>query len=322
MSFSMALKKVARTVLSYSALMAIALGFSLVELALTSMCWAATINVATTANLQTLVNNNPTNTTFSLAPGIHRLQSVVPKTGDMFVGQTGAIVSGAALLTSFTQSGSYWTAHVSVTGASSYPGQCNSSTPACIYPEDLFFNNVPKTRVASLSGVGPGKWYLNYSTGTAYMGDNPAGYTVEMSELRQAFYGSASTVQINNLTIEKYACLAQMGAVDGSGGGATWAVEYSEIRFNHGRGISTGNGMWVYKNLIHYNGQLGIGGGSSRRPQINGNWPSRFTDSYVLLWLLYAANFTNGYLKTNYRDDPPGGGYGMCFQQVRLIHRK
>ena len=135
--------------------------------------------------------NNPASTTFSLAPGIHRLQSVVPKSGDAFVGQTGAILSGAALLTSFTQSGSYWTAHVTVTQAASYPGKCNSSSPACIYPEDLFFNNVPKTRVTSLSSVGPGKWYLNYSTGTAYMGDNPAGYTVEMSELRYAFTGGS-----------------------------------------------------------------------------------------------------------------------------------
>ncbi|MGO8814046.1 MAG: right-handed parallel beta-helix repeat-containing protein [Terriglobia bacterium] len=293
MNSSMALRKIVLRALYYSALIVMAIGFSFFGRAQSSTCWGATINVATTATLQTLVNNNPTNTTFSLAPGIHRLQSVVPKTGDVFVGQTGAIVSGAALLTSFTQSGSYWTAHVSVTQASSYPGQCNASSPACIYPEDLFFNNVPKTRVTSLASVGPGKWYLNYSTGTAYMGDNPAGYTVEMSELRQAFYGSASSVQINNLTIEKYACPAQMGAVDGSGGGATWAVEYSEIRFNHGRGISTGNGMWAYKNLIHYNGQLGIGGGgTSFTVQSNQIYNNNYA-GYSYYWEAGGAKFAN-----------------------------
>jgi hypothetical protein len=36
-------------------------------------------------------------------------------------------------------------------------------------------------------------------------------------------------------------------------------------------------------------------------------------------WLCYAANFTNGYLHTNYRDDPPGGGYGMSLQEMRLL---
>jgi len=303
MNSTMALRKISRGALYYSALMVLAIGFSFFGRAQGSICWGATINVATTANLQTLVTENPTNTTFSLAPGIHRLQSVVPKTGDVFVGQTGAILSGAALLTSFSQSGSYWTAQVSVTEASSYPGQCNSSSPACIYPEDLFFDNVVKTRVTSLSSVGPGKWYLSYSTGTAYMGDDPAGYTVEMSELRQAFSGSASTVQINNLTIEKYASLAQMGAVDGSGGGSGWAVEYSEIRFNHGRGITTGNGMWVYENLIHNNGQLGIGGGgTSFTVQSNKIYTNDYA-GYSYYWEAGGAKFasaTTALIEYNY----------------------
>jgi hypothetical protein len=34
---------------------------------------------------------------------------------------------------------------------------------------------------------------------------------------------------------------------------------------------------------------------------------------------MYAANFTNGYLKTDYKADPPDSGYGMCVQQVRLL---
>jgi hypothetical protein len=49
------------------------------------------------------------------------------------------------------------------------------------------------------------------------------------------------------------------------------------------------------------------------------NIPSKFIAADGRgLWLMYAANFTNGYLHTNYRDDPPGSGYGMCLQQVRL----
>jgi hypothetical protein len=257
------LKKIVSKVLYYTTLVVIASGLSLFDLAPTSIAWAGqTINVATTDNLQTLVNQYPPSTTFSLAPGIHRLQSVVPQSGDSFVGQTGAILSGAALLTTFTQSGSYWTAHVTVTQAASYPGQCNANSPACIYPEDLFFNTVPKTRVTSLSLVVPGTWYLNYSTGTAYMGDNPAGYTVEISELPYAFGGGASSVMISNLTIEKYASVGN-GAISGGSGGMWWAIEGNEIRYNHGWGIASGNGMYIYKNNVHHNGQLGIGGGGN-----------------------------------------------------------
>lgn len=263
MNFRTALKKIASKVLYSTSLVMIASGLSFFNLAHTSIAWAGqTINVATTDNLQTLVNQYPPATTFSLAPGIHRLQSVVPQSGDSFVGQTGAILSGAALLTTFTQSGSYWTARVSVTQAASYPGQCNTNSPACIYPEDLFFNNVPKTRVTSLCLVVPGTWYLNYSTGTAYMGDNPAGYTVEISELPYAFSGVATSVIISNLVIEKYACVAQSAAVNGAQS-TWWTIEGNEIRYNHGRGISSGNGMYIYNNNVHTNGNLGIGGSAS-----------------------------------------------------------
>ena len=51
-------------------------------------------------NLQALVNLNPPSTTLSLAAGVDRLQSVVPKSNDSFVGQTGAILSGAGILIS------------------------------------------------------------------------------------------------------------------------------------------------------------------------------------------------------------------------------
>jgi len=36
-------------------------------------------------------------------------------------------------------------------------------------------------------------------------------------------------------------------------------------------------------------------------------------------WLCYASNFTNAYLDTNFKDDPPGGGYGMVLQEFKLL---
>jgi hypothetical protein len=53
------------------------------------------------------------------------------------------------------------------------------------------------------------------------------------------------------------------------------------------------------------------------------NFPSKFiSQGGEQMWLLYAANFTSGYLNTTYRDDPAGGGYGMRLQQVRLVRVK
>jgi hypothetical protein len=216
------------------------------------------------ANLQALVNQNPPSTTFSLAPGVHRLQTVVPKAGDVFVGQAGAVLSGAVLLTTFSHSGKYWaTSAPSITQASSYTGTCGPTHPMCMYPEDLFFNNAPKTRVATLAAVKPGTWFLNYSTKTVYTGDNPAGMTVELSVTPRAFTGAVASVSISNLTIEKYAGQAQTGPIDGAGGGTWWNIQNNVVRYNHGRGITSGNGMYIANNNVYSNGQLGIGGGGT-----------------------------------------------------------
>ena len=169
-------------------------------------------------DIQAAVNSNPTGTTFTLAPGVYRMQTVVPKDGDVFSGQKGATLVGAALIgaSSWTQSSSgVWVAAVSgITPESSYRGECDATHPACMYPEDLFFDSKPFRRVASLSLVGPGKWFLDYSTDKAYVGSDPSGHTVEISIERAAFWGSASNVTIRGLRIEKYASIAGKGAIN------------------------------------------------------------------------------------------------------------
>jgi hypothetical protein len=307
------LRKVVRRAFYLTALIIIANGVGPFDMWNSPLCWAGqTINVKTGDNLQTLVTQYPPSTTFSLAPGIHRLQSVVPQTGDSFVGQTGAVLSGAALLTSFTPSGSYWTAHVQVTKAATYPGECNPAFPACTYPEDLFFNNVPKTRVTNVSAVGPGKWYLDYSTGTVYMGDNPAGYTVEISLLRYAFTGGAHSVTISNMTIEQYACVAQSGAINGAVGSLWWTIQGNEIRYNHGRGITSGNGMFISNNRVHHNGQLGMGGGGTNFTVQNNEISYNNYSGYSYYWEAGGLKFAGAHdvmIQYNYSHNNVGPGF-------------
>lgn len=50
------------------------------------------------------------------------------------------------------------------------------------------------------------------------------------------------------------------------------------------------------------------------------NIPSKFIEpDGRTMWLCYSANFTNGWLHTDYAIDPPGSRYGMCLQEIRLI---
>lgn len=317
-------KKILRTTFHYTALLALVYGVGSIDQQ-KGICRAQTpqsVTVTPGQNLQTLVNQYPTSTTFILTPGTYRLQSVVPQAYDSFVGQTGAVLSGAALLTNFTQQGSLWTAQVQVTQAASYPGTCGSSNPACMYPEDLFFNNVLKTRVTSLSAVGPGTWYLNYATGTVYMGDDPNGNTVEISLLPNAFSGSATNVSISNLTVEKYACPAQAGAIDGSGGSNYWSVGNNEVRYNHGTGIRTGDSMYVYNNNVHNNGQLGIGGGGTNLVIQNNQISYNNASGYSYYWEAGGAKFayvTGLTFQYNYAFSNQGPGFWTDLNATQVL---
>src|SRR5579872_6261453 len=96
-------------------------------------CWAQQyVPVYPGQNLQALVNQYPSGTTFTFTPGIYYSQSITPHSYDTFIGQPGAILSGATLLQNFNQNGSYWTSHVQVYQASYYPGGCGSSNPICM----------------------------------------------------------------------------------------------------------------------------------------------------------------------------------------------
>lgn len=225
-------------------------------------------------NIQAAVNANPTDTTFVLTPGVYRMQRVVPKTGDVFSGESGAILDGAELLdpSSWRQSSpSIWVAQASgITGQASYRGICEPTHPACMYPEDLFFDSKPLTRVASLSLVAPGTWYLDYNTDKVYVGSNPGAHVVELSAARAAFWGSASNVTIKGLAIEKYASIAGKGAInamaalDGYGpAGTGWVVNSNDIYLNHGAGVCVNNEMVVTNNKLHDNGEIGLVGSGS-----------------------------------------------------------
>ena len=159
------LTKTANAALRYAALLMIANGFGAFQMWQSADALAQqTVTVYPGQNLQAIVNQYPAGTTFSFTPGIYYYQSIVPQSYDSFVGQLGAILSGATLLQTFAQSGSYWTSQVQV--AQTYdPGVCGPN-PACTLDQDLFFNNVLQTRVTSLSAVGPGTWYLDYGSGT------------------------------------------------------------------------------------------------------------------------------------------------------------
>ena len=223
------------------------------------------VAIAPGTNIQSVINANPAGTSYFLRAGYHRTNftgvnqvHIAPKAGDTFEGETGAVLSGAMLLTQFTHSGSSWYA----AGLSVHQGTSYGTGPeTATRPEDLFINDKVLQRVMTLSEVGPGKWFFDYGADRVYFGDDPTGKSVEISSLRNAFNSGADNVTIKNLTIEKYACPAQSGAVQmnsSNGGGKSLLIENCNIRFNHGVGVKLLEGSMLKNSHIHNNGQLGV----------------------------------------------------------------
>ena len=264
-------------------------------------------------DIQAKVNQYPGGTTFQIKAGIHRLQSVVPKSGNSFVGEAGAILSGARLLTTFTRSGGYWIATGQTQQGDIRPISrdfCLPLRPGCFYPEQLFINDALLQHVTSLGAVAPGKWYLDYGADKIYIANDPTGKKVETSVKAFAFKGDASNVTISGLIVEKYATPPGDGTVDGLGA-TGWIVSDNEIRWNQGKGIKAASGMQILRNYVHHQGQMGIAGYGNNLLVADNEMAYNNTAGFTSGWEAGGSKFvaTNGVIvRRNFSHHNDGNG--------------
>lgn len=98
-------------------------------------------------DIQAAVDASPAGTFFVIQAGIHRMQSVNPKDGDVFQGENGARLNGSRVLTDFVQQGSYYFVSGQTQGGD-FHGECLSTHPRCGYSEDLFIDGELKLHAA------------------------------------------------------------------------------------------------------------------------------------------------------------------------------
>lgn len=221
-------------------------------------------------DLQAIIDQYPAGTTFYLSPGVYRLQTLTPREGDTILGAGAAtILSGAALLTSFTREGAYWVAS-GQTQQGETRGECADGYPRCIHPEDLYFDNVPQRHVSTLAEVAPGAWYFDYAADKVYFADDPTGRTVEISVLPRAVDGLANNVTLRSFVIEKYAVPAQRGAV-AANPTVGWVIDDMTLRLNHGSGIHLGSEMRLVNSRLLANGMMGIDASRIRDTLVEAN---------------------------------------------------
>lgn len=226
----------------------------------------AGVNVALGTNIQSVVNANPAGTTYCLAAGVYRLTAPLQlKTGDTLWGAgpsptSGTMLSGAVVATGWTASGTNWYVNGVLPAAYTDPnGQCeNNVANLCRKSEDVFRGSTQFVRVASLTDLGPGKFYPDYAANRVYVRDNPTTATMLVGRTRTALpSGGATDVTIRGIGVRHFASLSQAGAIEL---GTRWKVFSTDVSYNHALGFKIiGNDASFTAGRASYNGQLGGG---------------------------------------------------------------
>ncbi len=224
----------------------------------------AGVRLAVGANFQRAVDANPPGTTFIVAAGLHRMQSVRPRDGDRFIGESGAIMSGARVLSpsQFRRDGAVWAIGGQTQQVYRREPKMIAGREAEGNPEELFSNGRRMRPVNSRAELTRyGTWYLDYATDTIYVHDDPATLGLLEATVTEAAFAGPGTrdVVIENLAVRHYSSPAQRGAVNAIDTIA-WRITRVDASWNHGAGISMGPGTRVSYCRMTYNGQLGLQG--------------------------------------------------------------
>lgn len=216
------------------------------------------VMIAVGADIQATIEQHPPGSVFIIGEGVHRVQRISPRDGDVFIGAPGAILNGSRLLTGFEAQGDYWLLR-GQTDDRWTTGECLPDFPRCNHAYDLFLDDQPLLQVASVDDLEPNTWFFDYDSDTIYLAADPSNRVVELSSQSTAFDSDADDVLIYGLIVEKYAGPGQRGAIRALNGD-NWRIERNIIRLNSGGGVTVGNGTQVVDNQVVRNGQIGVSG--------------------------------------------------------------
>lgn len=212
-----------------------------------------TIRVSATDQVADMVAAAVEGTTFLFSAGTYKNLTITPKSGQTFIGDKGAVLDGSVPITGWTHANGLWS-------ASGFPAPAYSHGPGrdglAKYVENLVVNDQAYVRVGSLVELGTGRFCV--IDGKVTMSDDPTGKATEVLHTTAAFNGGKTNgVTIENLTIKKYASMAQHGAIEAETT-TGWMVKDVNAVLNHGAGLAAGSNMTVIGGNYSYNGQVGI----------------------------------------------------------------
>jgi hypothetical protein len=218
------------------------------------------VSVSPGDNLQARLDANPEGATFCLAPGTYRLSSALaPKRAQKLIGAPGAVLNGSRVVSGFQFTGSVYVATGFLPSSpAAGPGSCREGVQGCTYTQDVFLDDRPLRRVASLANLSSGTFYEDFGANRIYLKDSPSGHLVEQAYAPGIVQSYQASVTVKGLVAEKAANPAQSPSAAVRLGGAGSVVEGNEIRLNHGTGVGVQSSGTLRDNHIHHNGQLGM----------------------------------------------------------------
>jgi hypothetical protein len=155
-----------------------------------------------------------------------------------------------------------WTA----TFARTSGDQIDPAVPMAAYPDLAFLDGSPLHQVASLSALGPGRFFVDHAADRLWIGDDPAGRLVEASDLSWAiWFNAAHGSSLRGVTVRRYATSARdMAAVRLYADGVT--MTDSTVARNAYSGVSViGRNVRMERLTVRDNGYIGVHGHLSRR---------------------------------------------------------
>lgn len=287
-------------------------------------CPSGSVTISPGTNIQSVINAHSAGSTFCFQAGVHLRQSIVPRSGDTYLGQLDGngnrltILNGAKSVNNWLASGGYWVAFGQGNATTDTIGSaaCLPAYPACRYESEVFYDGAKLLHVASKSALGAGKWWLDTATLDVWLFDPPAGHTVEVSVTPVAVQrAAANNVTIRNLVFEKYAGVV----IDGSQAGQqNWLVQNNEIRLSHDEGVTAGPGSRVLNNYIHHLGRTGMGCQQCDYAVFDGNEVGFANDAgYDYTWDAGATKWLRTQhltVRNNYTHDDHGPGFWFDYE--------
>jgi hypothetical protein len=233
---------------------------------------------------QVQLRSEPKGTTFCFSAGVYRLaRPLTPKDHQRLIGEPGAILSGAEVITDWVHTDGAWRATGHLPSHPFVHGQCTAGYRGCQYAEAIFYDNRQLWRVDTRDELAPGRFFEDYDANAVWMADDPREHTVEVARTEAAVTGDSKDVLLEGLTIEKFANPAQHGAVQAYG--SNWRIQNNDVRLNHGHGVfSDSTHCEIVGNHIHHNGQLGLSGDANYGVVAHNEIDNNNTAGFDILW--------------------------------------